>query len=62
MRFCVGSLFCDVVPSVHSSFAIILLKKKEVVALPLLYCGCMCYASLPHGAVGWSSVCGCGIS
>ena len=28
----------------------------------LLLCGCLCSVSLPHGAVGWSAVCECGIS
>ena len=35
LRFCLGSLFCDTLLSVLSSFAIImiLLKKRELVAL-----------------------------
>ena len=28
----------------------------------LMSCGCLCSLSLPHGAVGWSAVCACGIS
>ena len=25
-------------------------------------CDCICSVALPHGAVGWSAVCDCGIS
>ena len=28
----------------------------------LVSCGGQCYVALPHGAVGKSAVCGCGIS
>ena len=24
-------------------------------------CYCKCFVALPHGALGWSAVCGCGI-
>ena len=34
-------------------FAIIVLQ---------MYCYYKCSVALPHGAVGWSAVCGCGIS
>ena len=27
-----------------------------------MYCFHKCYVALPHGAVGWSAVCDCGIS
>ena len=27
----------------------------------LVYCVRMCSAALPHGAIGWSAVCACGI-
>ena len=47
---------------VLSSLAIILLRKRELGALLQLCCGCLCSVSLPHHAVGWSRVCGCGIS
>ena len=58
--------FCFAVPCVLSGFAIILLEKRELVAL-LLLCSecpfrCYCHLSLPQGAVGWSVVCACGIS
>ena len=26
-----------------------------------MYCNCYCSVALPHGAVGWSAVCDCGI-
>ena len=49
-----------------SSFAIILMGKKD---RWLLYFNCFlmsfdskCTVSLPHGAVGWSTVCDCGLS
>ena len=35
------------------SFAIIVLQ---------MYCYYKCYVALPHGTVGWSAVCDCGIS
>ena len=28
----------------------------------LMLCDCYCSVALPHGAVGWSAVCDCGIS
>ena len=34
-------------------FAIIVLQMN---------CYCKCFVTLPHGAVGWSAVCDCGIS
>ena len=53
-------LFCFAVPCVHSSFAIISLGKRELVALLLLCfeCPCRCYCHLtpPQGVVGWSVV------
>ena len=57
----VGSLFCIVALSVLSSLAIIL-RKRELVALLELCCGCLHSVSLPHGVMGWSAVCDCGIS
>ena len=27
-----------------------------------MYCYCKCSVALPHGAVGWSAMCDCGIS
>ena len=45
----------------NSSFAIIPLGKRELVAVYLQSCDCKCFASLPHGVVGWSAVCDCGI-
>ena len=60
------SLFCYALLCVHSSFAIIL--KGEVKAgcfaiiVLQMYCYYKCSVALPHGAVGWSAVCDCGIS
>ena len=60
------SLFCYALLCFLSSFAIILKRKREVVALLLLSYGCLvyckCSVTLPHGAMGWSAVCDCGIS
>ena len=51
---------------VHYSFSIILKRKIMSVALLLLsyrsYCYYKCSVALPHGALGWSTVCDCGIS
>ena len=55
------SLFCYALLCVHSSFATILMRKRKLVAL-LFYCYYKCSVALIHGAVGWSSVCDCGIS
>ena len=55
------SLMCYALLCVISSFAIILKRKRKLVALLLLSCGCLVTA-LPQGAVGWSAVRDCGIS
>ena len=55
----VPSLFCYALLCVHSSFAIILKKRKLVALLLLSY---KCSVTRPHGAVGLSAVCDCGIS
>ena len=64
--FSVRSMFCFALLCVHSSFAIISLRKRELVALLLLCSECHCryYRSftLPRGAMGWSVLCDCGIS
>ena len=64
-------LFCYALLCVHSSFAIILKRKRKLVALLLLsyrcfaiidlqmYCYYKCSVTLPHGTVGWSAVCDC---
>ena len=61
MGFNVRSLFCFGVLCVLSSFAIISLGKRELVALLLLCSECRSL-TFPHGAKGWSVVCDCGIS
>ena len=43
-----------------SSFAIISLEKRQLVALTLL--SSCCHVALPHDVVGWSVVCDFGIS
>ena len=61
------SLFCYALLCVHFSFAIILKRKRNLVVLLLIislqmYCYYKCSVALPHGAMGWSAVCDCGIS
>ena len=56
------SLLCYALLNVHSSFAIILKRKKKLVDfLPLSYSYYKCSVYLPHRAVGWSAVCKSGI-
>ena len=65
MRVLCLSLFRYAFLCVHSSFAIILERKRKLVALLLLsyrYIVTKCSVALPHGAVGWFAVCDCGIS
>ena len=50
-------MFCCTLLYVHSSIAIILMGKRELVALLNLL-----VALLPRGATGLSAVCDCGIS
>ena len=55
------SLFCHV----HFSFAIILKRKRTLVAcycVLQMYCYYKCSVALPHSTMGWSAVCHCGIS
>ena len=60
------SLFCYALICVHSSFATILKRKKKLVFLAiiavLMHCNYKCFVALPHGALGWSALCVCGIS
>ena len=48
--------------SAPSSLAIILLRKRELVAILKLCCCCPCSVFLPCGALCSSAVCDCGIS
>ena len=60
------SLFCYALLCVQSSFAIILMRKRKMVAMLLLSYRCLatvkCSVALPRSAVVWSAVCDCGIS
>ena len=57
-------MFCCTLLYVHSSIAIILMGKRELVGLLNLSSCCLVKgeAALPHGATGLSAVCDCGIS
>ena len=49
----------EIIIYIHSSIAIILMGKRELVALLNLSSWCL---ALPRGATGLSAVCDCGIS
>ena len=53
----VGGGVCVVVFGVLPCLTIILLRKRELVALLLLCCGYLYSVPLPHGAVGCSADC-----
>ena len=57
-------MFCCALLYVHSSFAIIVMGKRELVASLCLSSGWSreCCVALPHDATGLSAVCDCGIS
>ena len=57
-------MFCCTLLCVPSSFAIILMEKRELVALLGLssWCPSDCCGALSRGAMGLSAVCDCGIS
>ena len=52
-------MFCCTLLNVHSSFAIVLVGKRELVAFLVSLGGCV---ALPRGAMGLSAVCDCSIS
>ena len=52
-------MFCCTILYVHSRFAIILVGKRELIALLV---SCDCCVALPRGVMGLSAVCDCGIS
>ena len=59
------SLLCYSLLCVHSSFEIILKRKKAgffAITVLHVYCYYKCSVALPHGAVGWSAVYVYGIS
>ena len=59
MGFCNCSMFCCALLYVHSSFAIISMEKRELIALfVFLVSRDSCVA--PRGAMGLSAVCDCG--
>ena len=63
MDVCNCSMFCCTLLYVHSSIAIILMGKREPIALLNLSSWCLVMVErLPPGATGLSAVCDCGIS
>ena len=52
---------CCTLLCVISIFPIILMGKSWLLYFVFLV-SCDCYVALPHGALGWSAVCDCGIS
>ena len=62
MGFCNCSMFCCALLCVHSSFAIISMGKRELVALFVYMVSHDCSVSLSHDAMGLSSVCDFDIS
>ena len=62
MEVCICSMFCCTLLYVNSSFSIILMGKRKLVALlSFLVSRDFCVA-LPQGAIGLSAVCDCDIS
>ena len=62
MGVCNFSKFCCTLLYVHSSIAIILMGKRELIALLNLSSLCLLMVErLPRGATGLSAVCDCGI-
>ena len=60
---CNCSMFCCTLLYVPSSFAIILIGKRELIALLCLSSWCVdCCVALPRSAMRLSAVCDCGIS
>ena len=61
MGFCIFSMFCCALLCVHSNFVIILMGKRELVALLFVFLVSRdCCVALPHNAIGVSAVCYCG--
>ena len=64
MGVCNCSIFCCTFLYVHSSIAIILMGKRELIALLGLSSWCLVMVDWlsPRGVTGLSAVCDCGIS
>ena len=64
LTVCNCSVFYCTLLYVHSSFVIILMEKRELVALLSLssWCFMIVVWLFNHGAMGLSAVCDCGIS
>ena len=59
--FCIFAMFCCALLCVHSSFAIITIGERELVALLffIFLVSCDCCVALPHHTTGLSAVCDC---
>ena len=55
-------MFCCTLLCVPSSFAIILIGKRELVALLVFLVSRDCCVALPRGVMGLSAVCDCDVS
>ena len=64
MGVCNCSIFCCTLLYVHSSIPIILMGKRELIALLNLSSCCLVMVDwlIPPGVAGLSAVCDCGIS
>ena len=63
MGVCNCSMFCCTLLYVSSGFAVVLMGRRELVALLFVFLVSRgCFVALPRGTVGLSAVCDCGIS
>ena len=62
MGFCYCSMYCCALLCVHSIFSIILMGKRELVALLVFLVSSGCCVALPQDAAGLSAVCDCVIT
>ena len=57
----VATILAAILVNFHQTKPIIELGCFAIIVLQM-YCYYKCSVALPHGAVGWSAVCDCGIS
>ena len=60
------SMFCYALLCVHSGLSYHLEEEEKAgffaIIVLKMYCYYKCSLALPHGALGWSELCDCGIS